>query len=198
MSYRSSFFCSSYIRLIYFALGRHLTITLIHKCCVGLFLSRYMWIPRLYLQCCSCTSWVIRFKKRYIHVLHLCSISDYIQRAMAHYQTWYNKITFIVLSDDIRWCRENIHNSEHSVIFSPFSNPGNDLSLMSLCDHMIMTTGTFGWWGSWLAGGHVIYYGGYPRLGSELDKHFVKEDFYPKQWTQLEWGLFLCVTRCGL
>lgn len=104
---------------------------------------------------------------------------------MKYYKERYDSVTFVVLSDDIQWCKENIQDSGSLVLFSPFRHPGNDLAIMSLCDHMIMTIGTFGWWGSWLSGGHVIYYGGYPRAGSKLDKHFVKEDFYPEQWTKL-------------
>lgn len=105
---------------------------------------------------------------------------------MEFYEDWYGSITFIVFSDDITWCKENINDKGNAIIFSPFSNPGNDLALMSLCDHMIMSIGTFGWWGSWLAGGHVVYYGGYPLPGSEMDKYFCKQDFYPPKWTMIE------------
>ncbi|XP_060587992.1 uncharacterized protein LOC132743491 [Ruditapes philippinarum] len=58
----------------------------------------------------------------------------------------------------------------------------NDLAAMSLCDHMIISVGTFGWWGGWLAGGSVIYFNGYPKPGSEISKYFVKDDFYPPFW----------------
>jgi len=59
---------------------------------------------------------------------------------------------------------------------------GQDMATMSLCDHVIMSSGTFGWWGGWLAKGTTIYYRDWPKNESALAKLFVKEDFYPPEW----------------
>ena len=54
---------------------------------------------------------------------------------------------FMVFSDDIEWCKENIkipnvhYVSERDVI---------DLSLMSKCDSHILANSSFGWWGAYL------------------------------------------------
>ena len=57
-----------------------------------------------------------------------------------------------------------------------------DLAIMSMMEHMIMTTGTYGWWGAWLANGRTVYYQKWPRPNSTLSKGFVREDFFPPYW----------------
>ena len=37
-----------------------------------------------------------------------------------------------------------------------------DMAIMSLCDHIIITAFTFGWWGAWLSKGNVVYLHDYP------------------------------------
>ncbi|XP_053396315.1 galactoside alpha-(1,2)-fucosyltransferase 2-like [Mercenaria mercenaria] len=108
--------------------------------------------------------------------------TDYYQKAMDLYSTKYRNITFFVFSNDIAWCKGHLLDLGHEVIFSTYNHPGYDLAIMSLCDHMIISVGTFGWWGGWLAGGSVVYFNGYPKPGSEISKYFIKEDFYPSDW----------------
>lgn len=104
---------------------------------------------------------------------------DYIYRAMNFFKTKNIKIVFFVASDDIEWCKANINQS---VIFSPFTDPGHDLALLSFCDNVIVTSGTFGWWGAWLSGGETVYFSGYPRPGSSQDKRMNRMDYYPSDW----------------
>jgi len=59
---------------------------------------------------------------------------------------------------------------------------GEDMAIMAACDHAIMSTGSFGWWGAWLANGTTIYYGGWPKVGSTLEFMFNREDFFPPSW----------------
>lgn len=56
---------------------------------------------------------------------------------------------FKFFSDDITWCRENFMSREYCE-FSTNSNEVDDLAEMSCCEHNIMSSSTFGWWGSWL------------------------------------------------
>lgn len=109
----------------------------------------------------------------------------YINKAMELFREQYNNAFFVVVSDDIKWCRENI--VARDVIFSDFKEPVIDLAIMTLCDHMIITVGTFGWWGAWLGrGGKVIYLKDFPLVGSWLDAFgMYKEDYYPLDWVGL-------------
>jgi galactoside 2-L-fucosyltransferase 1/2 len=47
---------------------------------------------------------------------------------------------------------------------------------------VIVTSGTFGWWGAWLSGGTTVYFKGYPRPESWLASQVSKNDYYPKGW----------------
>lgn len=55
---------------------------------------------------------------------------------------------FIIISDDIGWCRENIKGE--NIQYSVGQKDYQDLLLMSSCTHCIMANSSFSWWGSWL------------------------------------------------
>ncbi|KAL3871028.1 hypothetical protein ACJMK2_039052 [Sinanodonta woodiana] len=104
---------------------------------------------------------------------------------MTYFREKYSSIVFIIVSDDISWCKENI-KINYDKVFSKFDDPMVDMAMLSVCDHMIITSGTFGWWGAWLAGGDVVYFKGFPRPGSEIDQGMCHDDYYPPQWIGME------------
>jgi hypothetical protein len=53
-----------------------------------------------------------------------------------------------IFSDDIKWCKENLHFK--NVIFIEGFTDIEDLYLMSLCKNNIIANSTFSWWGAWL------------------------------------------------
>ncbi|KAL3871030.1 hypothetical protein ACJMK2_039054 [Sinanodonta woodiana] len=110
---------------------------------------------------------------------------SYLHKAMNYFGEMYSNIVFIIVSDEISWCKENIR-IHYDTTFSKFDDPWVDMAILSLCDHVIITSGTFGWWGAWLAGGDVIYYKGYPKPGSEIDEGMSREDYYPPQWIGMD------------
>ena len=70
-------------------------------------------------------------------------------------------VIFIVVSDDIAWCKQNIQG--RNVFYSPASEArggavalGRDLALLAASNHSVVTYGTLGQWGATLAGGTVI------------------------------------------
>ncbi|XP_060567751.1 galactoside alpha-(1,2)-fucosyltransferase 1-like [Ruditapes philippinarum] len=89
-----------------------------------------------------------------------------------------SEVVFFVVTNDKRWCKENLKN----VNLSPFDNLGDDLAIMALSDHVIVSAGTFGWWGAWLAGGKAVYDTEFPRSKSFLATYFNKYDYYPPDW----------------
>lgn len=73
------------------------------------------------------------------------------------------KTLFLIFSDDIEWCEENLDFIENKIFIS-----GNldyqDLYLMSMCSHNIIANSSFSWWGAW------------------LNKHNDKKIIYPSFW----------------
>ncbi|XP_053398444.1 galactoside 2-alpha-L-fucosyltransferase Sec1-like [Mercenaria mercenaria] len=103
---------------------------------------------------------------------------DYIEKAKQFFINKYSKVQFLVVSDDKAWCRRHLRN----VSISPLTDPGDEMALMTLSDHVVITAGTFGWWGAWLSGGTTVYFSKHPRPGSPLDSRMNKEDYYPPSW----------------
>uniref|UniRef100_A0A0B6YVN7 L-Fucosyltransferase n=1 Tax=Arion vulgaris TaxID=1028688 RepID=A0A0B6YVN7_9EUPU len=123
----------------------------------------------------------------------------------------YPNAVFFVTSDDITWCQDNIMPPKLSeiftedtlqkttvgllknktlqdkvpIIFSRLPDSWADFSVLTLCNHSIITVGTFGWWSAWLANGDVVYYKDYPLPGTKLDYELKKEDFFPEHWVAL-------------
>ena len=104
-------------------------------------------------------------------------------------------IQFIVASDDIAWMKDALdaalkviaaNESFIDVVYSEGRDPGFDFALLASCNSSIMSTGTYGWWSSWLANGMTIYYKNWPRPGTGLDRDVNKEDFFPAHWIAME------------
>ncbi|KAK2159199.1 hypothetical protein LSH36_156g02010 [Paralvinella palmiformis] len=96
---------------------------------------------------------------------------SYFIHAMEYFKQEYNRVQFIVTSDDLAWCKENILD-EH-IEFSTH-NYTMDLAILSLSDHIIISLGTYSWWAGWLCKGTTIYYGVMPPN----DTYLVEEHHY--------------------
>jgi hypothetical protein len=79
-----------------------------------------------------------------------CSL-DYYNSAIAHISKSISNITYVIISDDIEWCKNNLSHIPNSVFVE--NNKGmhyEDMRLMSLCTHNIIANSSFSWWGAWL------------------------------------------------
>src|SRR6218665_2282861 len=111
----------------------------------------------------------------------------YFIKAMEYFTDRYSRVQFLVASDDFTWTRQHIVSKCSSlkrinITFSCNNTAGQDLAILSMCDHVIMSTGTFGWWAAWLAKGTTIYYRDWPLVGSPLAGEFNQRDFFPPSW----------------
>jgi hypothetical protein len=52
---------------------------------------------------------------------------------------------------------------------------GDDLATLALCEHTIVTAGSYGWWAAWLAGGNVVHDLQYPVASQQCDR----QDYFP-------------------
>ena len=104
----------------------------------------------------------------------------YFIKAMLYFRDKFDSVQFVVCSDDIGWCRENIIGDD--VVYSRTNSAMVDLAILSLCDHTIMSVGSFGWWGAWLTNGTTIYYNKWPKEFSLLEYNVDKKDYFPPEW----------------
>lgn len=56
---------------------------------------------------------------------------------------------FIVCSDDIAWCRENIKRDDYEIEFSNGLPFDIEMKYMASCDNHIGSGSTFSWWAAW-------------------------------------------------
>ncbi|XP_074657219.1 galactoside alpha-(1,2)-fucosyltransferase 2-like [Tubulanus polymorphus] len=111
---------------------------------------------------------------------------SYIKNAMDRMTSLYGEnLLFIVASDDIRWCEKNVPRKNANVVFSKAKDPALDLAILSSCDHVIISTGSFGWWAAWLANDPTIYYKDWPRKNSTLARQVNHEDYFHPHWIGL-------------
>lgn len=81
------------------------------------------------------------------HIYHTLE-ADYYIKALNIIKSRTDFSNIIIFSDDISWCRDNL--KLETCIFVEEQSAYEDLYLMSLCNHNIISNSTFSWWGAWL------------------------------------------------
>ncbi|XP_052793138.1 galactoside alpha-(1,2)-fucosyltransferase 1-like [Mya arenaria] len=122
-------------------------------------------------------------KKKHINLGYNPIDYTFINVSMNYFLHTFKNITFVILSDDMSWCKESIKGE--NVVFSPFKEAIDDFALLMSCKNVVITSGTFGWWGAYLSGGKVVYHNGFPAKGSWLDHRIKRDDYYLTEWTGL-------------
>jgi len=105
---------------------------------------------------------------------------EYFVKAMQYFRRRYSRVQFVVCSDDIGWAKDNVIGDH--VLYSEGHKDYEDLAILSHCDHVIISVGSFGWWAAWLANGTTIYYDNWPKEYSKLEYHVNKKTYFPPEW----------------
>jgi len=108
---------------------------------------------------------------------------EYFQRSVSYFTDCLERVQFVVLSDDIEWCRRHVDATQ--IVFSVGNSPIVDMAIASLCDHAVITVGSYGWWAAWFANGITVTQKGVPRNGSTLAKRLHRDDYYKPDWIGL-------------
>ncbi len=115
----------------------------------------------------------------------ICSIG-YYEEAIKQMQEKLVHPIFFIFSDDITWCKENIHFPEWvEVVYIDYNgNAGHeDMRLMYSCSHHIIANSSFSWWWAFLGRNpekHIIA----PKKWLQTDS-FNTVDLIPKSWIRL-------------
>jgi hypothetical protein len=77
---------------------------------------------------------------------HFCQLDNsYYEEALNDYITEIEKYHFVIFSNDIAWCKNNLIEGDMVTFIDPNSDY-IDMILMSLCDHNIIANSSFSWW----------------------------------------------------
>ena len=65
---------------------------------------------------------------------------------------------FMVISDDLEWCRHELEPINKNVIINEnYGTLFEDLALISLGQHTVVSLGTYGTWGALLGSGDIVF-----------------------------------------
>ncbi|XP_073914008.1 galactoside alpha-(1,2)-fucosyltransferase 1 isoform X2 [Castor canadensis] len=109
----------------------------------------------------------------------------YLQQAMDWFRAHHDDPIFVITSNGMQWCRENIDTSHGDVVFAGNgleSTPGRDFALLTQCNHTVMTIGTYGFWAAYLAGGDTVYLANFTQPDSEFLKIFKPKAAFLPEW----------------
>jgi galactoside 2-L-fucosyltransferase 1/2 len=109
---------------------------------------------------------------------------EYLDKAMQYFETKFGyNVRFVVVSDDMPWCRAQQVLS--NAVLLDTGNAILDLAVLSRCDALILTVGSFGFWGAWLGMAEdVVYNSKAIVLEHPTNRGQIRlEDYYPPMWT---------------
>ena len=97
----------------------------------------------------------VTIKRRSINCESIAEIYQYdisfFYNAMDYLKSKLKDPVFIVFSDDIEWCKNNIYG-EYNLFFETPNNPiWEKIRLMAACKHFIIHNSTFSWWAQHLS-----------------------------------------------
>ncbi|KAH3787533.1 hypothetical protein DPMN_165657 [Dreissena polymorpha] len=120
---------------------------------------------------------------------YLTAPREYIIKSMNIFSNLYANCTvFIICSDEIKWTKDALSNvtSIYNIYFMESNSAEVDMAILSKCNHTIITTGTFGWWAAWLAGGTTTVYKKPARENTFLSAQFNYTDYFYPCWLQID------------
>ncbi|XP_064609869.1 galactoside alpha-(1,2)-fucosyltransferase 2-like [Liolophura sinensis] len=115
---------------------------------------------------------------------YVVATREYLQRATDFFRSRFNRVIFVVCSEDLGWCKKNVRGGD--VVFIEGQSAELDFTTLTLCNHTIMTVGSFGWWSAWLTNGITLYYKHQFRQGSDLSKVYNLSTYFPPEWIAME------------
>jgi galactoside 2-L-fucosyltransferase 1/2 len=131
------------------------------------------------------TTWIGIHVRRSDFVQYKAASSDeYLFNAIEYYTRRYPNAHFVVASDDKSYCKKLFHDRSNVFLTPRSFSPGDDLITLSLCQHSIITGGTFGWWTAYLANGEVVHDTAYPTTCE-------KDEYYYPSWFKSDLDIIL-------
>lgn len=118
---------------------------------------------------------------------HFCQLDNlYYETAINYFLSDIEKYHFIVFSNDIEWCKNNLIEGD-MVTFMDESSDYVDMILMSLCDHNIIANSSFSWWAAYMnknKNKKIISPKNYVKNYSEFN--FLNNNYQIPNWNKIE------------
>ena len=119
-----------------------------------------------------------------------CLTSEFYKKGIQYFGS---KKNFIVVSDDIEWCKHNIVGDNIRYADKKYFNLNEkdyvliDLYIQTLCSDNIISNSTFSWWGAWMnENSYKKVIIPYPWFAKGYFLNNYAEDLYPDNWIKME------------
>lgn len=108
---------------------------------------------------------------------------EFIQRALGYFKERFPNASFVVASNDLVWCKGNFPK-EFTLFYLENHSAAVDMAVLSMLDHVVITTGTFSWWAGYLNKGITVYLKDFIMPNTEIGDQFGKNgsDFIYPGW----------------
>ena len=92
---------------------------------------------------------------------------------------------YVVCTNDVAWALDNLQFP--NMYFVEGQSAEVDLAVLSMTDHLILSTGTYSFFTGYLSNAqYVIYYARWPEPGTDFAKMTHLKDFWLPEWIALE------------
>jgi hypothetical protein len=114
-----------------------------------------------------------------------CNLADtgYYNQAIEDFIIDIEKYHFVVFSNDIDWCKDNLIEGDMITFIKPGSDY-TDMILMSLCDHFIIANSSYSWWAAFKGynpNKKIICPANYINTWHPFSS-LINKNYYPKDW----------------
>ncbi len=111
---------------------------------------------------------------------------EYYRAAATYFQDRFPNALFVVFSDDIAWCKQNLELGNNVVFVEPQKSRKDfeDLVIMTKCSHSVIANSSFSWWGAWLnINPNKIIIA--PKVWFQDNKANSESEIVPSSWIRL-------------
>lgn len=124
------------------------------------------------------------YKKAWLEAFEGVPVNmEYFRQAVQYFRGKYKNVIFVAVSDDRKWCSSKLAEEFGVHVTEEAPSPAHDLAILANCNHTVMTYGTFGFWGAYLAGGETLYFDKFLKPNTSFTlKKFLFEKMYPPHW----------------
>lgn len=76
---------------------------------------------------------------------------SYYELAIKTLNQKFDNLKYFIFSDDIAWCKKNFNSKNYIFIDLEFPDEVQEIKLMSMCSHFIISNSTFSWWPAFIS-----------------------------------------------
>lgn len=90
---------------------------------------------------------------KHANLFHGLASVEYYKNAIDYFTSRFDSPLFVVVSDDIKWCKSSLTMPANCIFVEPQKNRHDyeDMMIMKACDHAVIANSSFSWWGAWLS-----------------------------------------------